>query len=152
MLTSACEPGGQWQRALSLISGILEAKLEPDSFSYTGVSVGENGGHWQGALVTLCHMQGSQLQPSVLIHNAGASACEKGRHWFYGLSLLGELPEATMRPDLATCSNRLSTRKERQVEAEDERPELQRPCRRLREGRAVAAGGAATPQAAGGRG
>ena len=32
---SACEKGEQWQRALALLSEMLEAKLDPDAASYS---------------------------------------------------------------------------------------------------------------------
>ena len=35
---SACEKGEQWQRALSLLSEMWEAKLEPDVISFDGCS------------------------------------------------------------------------------------------------------------------
>ncbi|CAK0790318.1 unnamed protein product, partial [Prorocentrum cordatum] len=59
--TSACEKGGQWQRALALLSEMPEAKLEPDIiFSYNaGISACAKGEQWQRALALLSEISGS---------------------------------------------------------------------------------------------
>ncbi|CAK0808240.1 unnamed protein product, partial [Prorocentrum cordatum] len=61
---SACENGGQWQRALSLLSEMRELKLDPDCKSYTiGISVHRKGKRWQQALALLSEMWEVKLQP-----------------------------------------------------------------------------------------
>ncbi|CAK0846368.1 unnamed protein product [Prorocentrum cordatum] len=62
---SACEKGGQWQRALALLSGVREAKLEPNVISYSaGISACAKGGQWQSALALFSEMWEAKLEPN----------------------------------------------------------------------------------------
>ncbi|CAK0805438.1 unnamed protein product, partial [Prorocentrum cordatum] len=64
---SACEKGGQWQRASALLSEICEAMLEPNVISYSaGVCACEKGGQWQRALALLSEMREAKLEPDVI--------------------------------------------------------------------------------------
>merc|ERR1712032_1792965 len=70
---SACEKGGQWPEALSLLR--------------------EKGGRWLEALSLLREMGDVRLALDVITYNAGISACEKGGQWPEVLSLLRELED-----------------------------------------------------------
>ena len=72
---SACEKGGQWQRALALLSEIWEAKLEPNVISYSaGISACEKGEQWQRALALLSEMWEAKLEPNVISPTIPGSA------------------------------------------------------------------------------
>ncbi|CAK0887382.1 unnamed protein product [Prorocentrum cordatum] len=82
---SACEKGGQWQaaltllsemrRALALLSEMWEAKLEPDVISYSaGISACKKSERWQRALTLLSQMWEAKLEP-----NASATALGSAR-------------------------------------------------------------------------
>ncbi|CAK0825001.1 unnamed protein product [Prorocentrum cordatum] len=51
-----------------------------------------------------------KLEPNVISHNAGISACEKGKQWQWALALLSEMWEAKLEPNAiisyiaATCA------------------------------------------------
>ncbi|CAK0910129.1 unnamed protein product, partial [Prorocentrum cordatum] len=61
----ACRSGGQWQHALSVLSEMWAATLEPNSLvSYNvGISVCEKGEQWQRALALLKEMWKANLEP-----------------------------------------------------------------------------------------
>merc|ERR1712032_1644394 len=89
---SACEKGGQWQQALSLLSEKLESKLEPDIISYSaGITACEKGGAWHLALSLLIGMRESKLDPDVATYSDAISACEEGGQWLHSLSLLSDM-------------------------------------------------------------
>ena len=48
---SACEQGGEWQRARQLLGAMGQASVETDTISYNAaISACEKGGEWQRAL------------------------------------------------------------------------------------------------------
>ncbi|CAK0894342.1 unnamed protein product, partial [Prorocentrum cordatum] len=103
---SACEKGGQWQRALSLLSEMWQAKLEPNVISYNaGISAWEEGGQWQRALALLWEICEAKLEPDVTSYSAGISACEARGQWNKALDLLESMlgvrvdPAAANSPD-----------------------------------------------------
>ncbi|CAK0880919.1 unnamed protein product, partial [Prorocentrum cordatum] len=63
---SACEKGGQWQQALSLIVGMWELKLEPDTIFSCNAEIRayDKCGQWQQALSLLGEMRESSLEPN----------------------------------------------------------------------------------------
>ncbi|CAK0888168.1 unnamed protein product [Prorocentrum cordatum] len=64
---SACEKGGQWQQALSLLSGMRERKLEPNVIFYSaGVSACEKSGRWEQALHLLIEAREVKLELDVI--------------------------------------------------------------------------------------
>ncbi|CAK0894593.1 unnamed protein product [Prorocentrum cordatum] len=105
---SACENGGQWQRALALLSEICEARLEPDIIyilSYNaGISACEKGVQWQRALALVCEVNEAQLEPDAISYNAGMLACEHSGQWQQVLSLLSKAKEAGLDTDADMCT------------------------------------------------
>ncbi|CAK0863436.1 unnamed protein product [Prorocentrum cordatum] len=98
---SACRKGGQWQHALSVLSDMWKAKLEPDVISYSaGISA--------SALALLSEMWEAKLEPDVISYSAGISACEKGEQWQRALALLSEMWEAKLEPDVISYNAGIS--------------------------------------------
>ena len=88
---SACEKGGQWQRALALLSGMREAKLEPGTISYTpGIIACEKGEQWEQALSLLSEAEEAGCT-DVTMYGAVTNACEKGGQWHRAVRLLDEV-------------------------------------------------------------
>ena len=51
---SACERGGQWWQALSLLGEFGKARLDPQAIIYSGsICMCEQGGEWEQALSLL---------------------------------------------------------------------------------------------------
>ncbi|CAK0881003.1 unnamed protein product [Prorocentrum cordatum] len=110
---SACRKGGQWQYALSALSDMWKAKLEPNVISYSagisacekvsysaGISACEKGEQWQRALALLSEMWEAKLEPDLIFsYSAGISACQKGEQWERALALLSGMWEAKLEPD-----------------------------------------------------
>ena len=70
---SACEKGGQWQRALSLLSEMRESRLEPNVISYIAeICTCERCGQWRQALSLL-----SNLEPNEDSYKLGIAAHER---------------------------------------------------------------------------
>ncbi|CAK0841573.1 unnamed protein product [Prorocentrum cordatum] len=108
---SACKNGGQWQRAVALLSKTREVTAwQADVTSYAaGISACGNGEQWQRALELLSGMRGAKLEPTVIfIYSAGISACEKGRQWQLALVLLGEMREVKLESDGVSCGAGIS--------------------------------------------
>ena len=65
---SACEKGGQWPEALSLLREMDQVKLEPNVISYNaGVSACEKGKQWPEALSLLREMEEVKVEPNVIL-------------------------------------------------------------------------------------
>merc|ERR1712032_865842 len=97
---SACEKGGQWPEALSLLRemrgagrhqlqcqhqrvregrAVAGVKVELDVISYcAGISACEKGGQWPETLSLLREMAEVKLELDVISYCAGISACGKG--------------------------------------------------------------------------
>ncbi|CAE8597308.1 unnamed protein product [Polarella glacialis] len=102
---SACEKGGQWQLALSLLRTMPDMRVTPNEVSYSAaISACEKGGQWQLALSLLNIMPDMQLMPNKFSYSAAISACEKGGQWQLALSLLTTMPEIRVMPN-EVCYN-----------------------------------------------
>jgi pentatricopeptide repeat protein len=76
---SACEKGGQWQRALSLLEEMRAAGVTPNVISFSAaISACEKGGQWQRALSLLEEMRAAGVTPNVISFNAAILACAAG--------------------------------------------------------------------------
>ncbi|CAK0802824.1 unnamed protein product [Prorocentrum cordatum] len=50
----------------------------------------------------------AKLEPNVISHNAGISACAKGKQWQRAPALLSKIQEAKLRPNPIGCSDETS--------------------------------------------
>ena len=64
---SACEKGGQWERALSLFRQMREEGVQPNGISYCAtLAACDKGGQWEIALALLKEMREEGVQPDVI--------------------------------------------------------------------------------------
>ena len=74
----ACEKGGEWALALSLLSSMPRMRATPNEISYNAaISACEKGGQWALALGLLSSMPRMQVTPNEISYSAAISACEK---------------------------------------------------------------------------
>ncbi|CAK0871857.1 unnamed protein product [Prorocentrum cordatum] len=83
---SACEKGGQWQRALVLLGEMWEVELERSAIGYNaGISACGKGEQWQHALALLCTMRQVRVEPTdsatALVSARVRKASSGNRHW-----------------------------------------------------------------------
>merc|ERR1711966_423006 len=98
---SACEKGGQWEKATSLLKQMHAAGLQPDVITYNAtISACEKGRQWEKALSLLEQMRGDGVTPDVISYSATISACEKGGQWEKALSLFRRMHGAGIPPDV----------------------------------------------------
>merc|ERR1712070_390335 len=65
---SACEKGGQWQKALTLLQEMQDKKIAPNTITYSAsISACEKGSEWQKALTLLREMELSFLLPNDIL-------------------------------------------------------------------------------------
>ena len=77
---SACERGGQWQRALSLLHDVHEGGVAQHVMSFkVRISACEKGGQWRRALSLLHDNSKIDIAQYVISFNDAISAWEKGR-------------------------------------------------------------------------
>ncbi|CAK0869099.1 unnamed protein product [Prorocentrum cordatum] len=100
VVISACGKGEQWQQTLALLSGMREAKMEPDVISYSAtISACGEGEQWLRALVLLRELWEAELELDVTSYRAGMFACQKGGQWQRTLSVLNEMRKANLDAD-----------------------------------------------------
>ncbi|CAK0873514.1 unnamed protein product [Prorocentrum cordatum] len=103
---SACEKGGQWQRARAVAAGAgvaqRDAGGEAGARRYlcyiAGMLACKSCGQWQRDLSLLSEMREAKLEPNVIYtYSVGIRACLKGEQWQQALALLSE---AKLEPDV----------------------------------------------------
>ena len=94
-LMNGCGKGGEWRRALRVLSEMTESSTEWDVISKgTAMSACERGWQWEKALLLLRHVQISFNSITV---NAAVSACANGVKWPLALELQGHGRDWTTR-------------------------------------------------------
>jgi pentatricopeptide repeat domain-containing protein 1 len=64
---SACEKGGQWERALGLFQAMKGEGVQPNVITYSAtISACEKAGQWERALGLFQAMKGEGVQPNVI--------------------------------------------------------------------------------------
>ncbi|CAK0788565.1 unnamed protein product [Prorocentrum cordatum] len=97
--------GRQWQRALSLLSELVDTAMEANVIAYgAGIGACEKGKQWQQALSLLKEIREAKLEPNVISCNAGISACGKCEQWQRALSLFGAMLEANLEPTVISAT------------------------------------------------
>ncbi|CAK0803183.1 unnamed protein product [Prorocentrum cordatum] len=151
---SACESGEQWQRALTLLGEMWEAKVAPNVISYNAL-IGASGKseQWQLVLALLGEMRGAAVEPDVIFsYNSVISACKM---WQRALVLFREMWEVKLQPmaiitynvGISACATGEQWQRAlslfcemRAAKVEPDAILLQHWDQRLREGLAMAAG------------
>jgi len=72
---SACEKGGEWERALELLGGMEAAGVAPNTVTYNAaISACEKGGKWERALELLDGMEAAGVAPDTVTYSAAIEA------------------------------------------------------------------------------
>ncbi|CAE7500055.1 unnamed protein product, partial [Symbiodinium necroappetens] len=96
---TACERGGQWQRALLLFHQMKVEGVEANVVTYnTAMTACERGSHWPGSLELFDEMEEHKLLPTVVSFGAAINACGQGQSWERVLAFL-----AKMRDSVGGC-------------------------------------------------
>jgi len=110
-MISACEKGGQWQKAFELFDELQRRGLEPEIITYNAmISNCEKGGQWEKALELFDELQQRGLKPDVITYNALISACENdgGGQWEQAFELFGDLKRRGLEPTVITYNAMIS--------------------------------------------
>eukprot|EP00439_Symbiodinium_sp_Y106_P073702 s287_g13.t4 len=97
---TACETGGEWQRAVLLLSQMRPARVSPDIVSFNAtLSACKKGSDWQLALGLLRRMAAQRLQPDMVTFGAAIAAC--GSSWQSAIDLVSQMLAAKLHHESA---------------------------------------------------
>ncbi|CAE7694879.1 unnamed protein product [Symbiodinium sp. CCMP2592] len=95
---TACERGGQWQRALLLFHQMKVEGVEANVVTYnTAMTACERGSHWPGSLELFAEMEEHKLLPTVVSFGAAINACGQGQSWEKVLGFLAKMRASDLR-------------------------------------------------------
>jgi len=109
-LITACDKGGQIDRALALLDAALaQDGLKPNAYLFTSaIHACEKGGRWQDALALLERMDKLGVQPNLQTYSAAISACERTGQAKPALGLLERMQREGLTPDVILYSAAMS--------------------------------------------
>jgi len=93
-LLTACEKGGQWERAVALFADMVveERGLRPDAECYAAlISACGRGGQWQRASLFFEDMQRRGIRPTLATYNALISAFGRSGEWRRAMDIFHRL-------------------------------------------------------------
>ena len=107
---TACEKGGQFLRAMSLLDEMKSLNVSmPDLISYNAaIAACEADAHWRQALALLDEMQDRGIVPDVISCSAAISACEKAAQWRPALTVLNVMRDRGVEPNVISYSAAIS--------------------------------------------
>jgi pentatricopeptide repeat protein len=97
---SACEKGGQWEKAGDLLREMDSRGITPDVISDSAaISAFEKGGQWETAFKLLREMGSHGIIPDVISYNAAIKACFDYKRYSEDLRLVRKAPECDLYPN-----------------------------------------------------
>ncbi|CAM9386504.1 unnamed protein product [Scytosiphon promiscuus] len=99
----ACAVNGEWQKAVSLLDEMRQARMSPDARCYgNAMRACAAGGNWQLSLALLNTMKKEGVTRTAFNYNIAMQACRKAQRNGKALSLLAEMEKDSVTPDIVT--------------------------------------------------
>eukprot|EP00397_Hematodinium_sp_SG-2012_P006098 GEMP01006126.1.p1 GENE.GEMP01006126.1~~GEMP01006126.1.p1 ORF type:complete len:741 (+),score=199.05 GEMP01006126.1:670-2892(+) len=106
-LITACERGGAWLQAMTLLRDMECVRVHGNTITYNAaISACEKRREWTHALALFDRMQGARIIPDVITYSALISACRNGNAWQKALTLFATLDSAPS-PGAEECTDSL---------------------------------------------
>ncbi|CBJ32111.1 conserved unknown protein [Ectocarpus siliculosus] len=99
----ACAVNGEWQKAVSLLDEMRQARMYPDARCYgNAMRACAAGGNWQLSLALLNTMKKEGVTRTAFNYNIAMQACRKAERNKKAISLLDEMEKDGVAPDIVT--------------------------------------------------
>eukprot|EP00439_Symbiodinium_sp_Y106_P061497 s1130_g9.t1 len=106
----ACETGGQWQRALMLLSEVEQSRIEADAVIYNAtISACGESGPWRVVGHLLSDMHVKQIRCDIVTFGAAIDSWKKSGCWQHAILQLAELQSIRVSPNLVIYNAALAT-------------------------------------------